>query len=145
MRPSLDEYMINIAKVAATRSTCSRRAVGAVIVDGLGHILSTGYNGVPSGITHCTDVPCKGVELPSGQGLDICKAQHAEVNAIAHCRDLNNATAIYITTSPCMACAKLIAATNIRKIVYDGPMYDVSSLEYLIEVGIAIMEVEREI
>jgi len=144
MRPSLDQYMMNIANVVATRSTCSRRAVGAVIVDHSGHILSTGFNGVPSGVTHCTDVPCRGVDLPSGQGLDICKAQHAEVNAIAHCRDLRNAFAIYVTTSPCMNCAKLIAATNIKKVVFMGDVYDVTSLDYLDDVKLELFAVPKE-
>lgn len=141
MRPSLDEYMVNIAKVAATRSTCSRRAVGAVIVDGSNHILSTGHNGVPSGITHCTDVPCVGSELPSGEGLDLCKAQHAEVNAIAHCRDLQSAFAIFITTSPCMSCAKLIAATHIRRLVYCGDTYNEEAVNYLADIGVEVVKI----
>lgn len=128
MRPSIDEYMVSIAKEVATRTTCSRRAVGAVITDHLNHILSTGYNGVPRGQTHCIDSPCQGADMPSGYGLDICKAQHAEVNAIVHCRDLQSATTIYITVSPCMSCLKLIAATNIRRIVaaeiYNHPVLD---------------------
>lgn len=145
MRPSLEEYMMNIADVVSTRSTCSRRKVGAVIIDDWNHILSTGFNGVPSGVEHCTDVPCKGVDLPSGQGLDICKAQHAEVNAITHCHDLKNAVTIFITTSPCMACAKLIAATRITTVMYKGPVYDITALEYLEDVGLIVAEVKQEI
>lgn len=140
MRPSLDRYMMEIAKIVATRSTCSRRKVGAVIIDKFRHILSTGFNGVPSGMPHCTEQPCRGVDLPSGQGLDLCKAQHAEVNAIAHCRDLQNAEAIYITTSPCMSCAKLIVATRIHTIIYEGPVYDITALEYLEEVGLRVVQ-----
>lgn len=144
MRPSLDRYMLNIAKVVATRSTCSRRAVGAVIVDGSNHILATGHNGVPSGVTHCVDVPCKGAEYESGKGLDLCKAQHAEVNAIAHCRDLQSAFTIYLTTSPCMSCAKLIAATHIKRVVYEGDAYDIVSLEYLEDIGVQIVNLPKE-
>ena len=144
MRPSLERYMLNIAKVVATRSTCSRRAVGAVITNASNHIISTGHNGVPSGVTHCVDVPCKGADFESGQGLDLCKAQHAEVNAAAHCRDLPSAFAIYLTTSPCMSCAKLIAATHIKKVVFEGDSYDASSLDYLEDLGIEIFQLPME-
>lgn len=134
MRPSIDEYMLNMARVASTRATCSRRAVGAVITDKYNFILSTGYNGVPKGHTHCILRPCKGVDYGSGDGLDICKAQHAEVNAIAHCRDLKSATTIYLTVSPCMSCMKLIAATNIRRIVAKE-IYNTAPLDYWEDIG----------
>jgi dCMP deaminase len=140
MRPTIDEYLMMIAKVVSVRTTCRRRAVGAVIANASNHILSTGFNGVPSGVTHCLDVPCIGADFPSGEGLDICKAQHAEVNAIAHCRDLNNAFSIYVTTSPCMSCMKLIAATNIQRVVYQDK-YDDASLEYFLHIGREIKQI----
>ena len=134
MRPSIEEYMLYIAKEVSKRATCSRRAVGAVITDEVNHILSTGYNGVPKGQPHCIDQPCQGVDLPSGYGLDICKAQHAEVNAIAHCRDLRSASILYVTVSPCMSCLKLIAATNIRRIVA-AEIYNATILDYWTSIG----------
>ena len=134
MRPSIDEYMLNMARVASSRTTCSRRAVGAVITDHLNHILSTGYNGVPRGLDHCIDKPCKGSDFRSGEGLDLCKAQHAEVNAIVHCRDIQSATNIYLTVSPCMSCMKLIAATNIRRIVA-AEIYNSLPLDYWEDIG----------
>lgn len=140
-RPSIDEYMLNIAHQVASRTTCSRRAVGAVITDYYNHILSTGYNGVPKGQTHCIDSPCEGVEFPSGYGLDICRAQHAEVNAIVHCRDLQSATTIYVTVSPCVSCMKMIAATNIRKIV-TNELYSKEALDYWTSMGGALIQIK---
>lgn len=135
MRPALIEYFLKIANVVATRSTCSRRQVGAVITDGYGYLLSTGYNGVPKGQPHCIDTPCAGVAYPVGEGLDVCRAQHAEVNAITHCRDLQSASILYCTTSPCMSCAKLIGATNINIVYYEGDIYDEEAIQYLRSIG----------
>lgn len=116
-RPDYDSWFMEIALVVSLRSTCARRAVGAVIVDIENRILSTGYNGVPSGVRHCTEVPCEGASLPSGSGLDVCQALHAEQNAIARLERVRQAHTLYCTTSPCMMCTKLIAATPIRRIV----------------------------
>lgn len=133
-RPPYDVWFMDIALVVAARSTCARRAVGAVIVDEGNRILSTGYNGVPSGVSHCTSVPCKGAHLPSGTGLDECQALHAEQNAIARLEQVRLAHTLYCTTSPCMMCTKLIAATPIRRIValkpypISGQMFWVSTV-----------------
>lgn len=127
MRPSIPHYMMQIAHVVSSRSTCARRAVGCVITDHNNHILSTGYNGVPRGINHCTDVPCEGSRFKSGEGLDICGAIHAEINAITHCYSLENAQSIFITTSPCMSCVKAILATKIRNLYFDE-LYDEKAL-----------------
>lgn len=116
-RPPYDLWFMDIARVVSCRSTCGRRQVGAVIVDDTNHILSTGYNGVPSGVTHCTRVPCAGANFPSGEGLDRCQALHAEQNAIARLHDVRFAHTLYCTTAPCVACTKLIAATPIKRIV----------------------------
>ena len=121
VRPSYDEWFIGLAQVIATRSTCARRAVGAVIVDRENRILSTGYNGVPQGVRHCTDHPCAGAGAPSGQGLDVCQALHAEQNAIARLMDVRAAHTLYCTTAPCIMCAKLISATPIQRIVAAVP------------------------
>lgn len=116
-RPPYDLWFMDMARVVSCRSTCARRQVGAVIVDETNHILSTGYNGVPSGVAHCTLVNCPGVSYVSGEGLDECQALHAEQNAIARLQDVRHAHTLYCTTAPCMGCTKLIAATPIRRIV----------------------------
>lgn len=117
-RPSLDATYMNDALNWAKRSTCCRRQVGAVIVDAHGYTLSTGYNGQPSGFTHCTDQPCPGALFKSGEGLDLCEALHAEQNAIARLKEPFNAKTMYATTAPCIACTKLALATSIERIVF---------------------------
>lgn len=121
MRPSWDEYFVGIARQVATRSTCLRRQVGAVIVRDR-RILTTGYNGPPKGIAHCDVVGCLREQLgiPSGQRLDICRALHAEQNAIIqaalHGVSTEGAT-IYVTHQPCFTCAKMIINAGIVRVV----------------------------
>lgn len=134
MRPTIEEYMLEIAHVAKTRSTCVRRSVGCVITDKNNHILSTGYNGVPKGAAHCTDRNCEGAGFKSTQGLDSCNAIHAEINAITHCYSLDKAHKLYTTTSPCMSCIKTILATQIREI-YFVELYDAEALNLFAENG----------
>lgn len=117
MRPTLDEYMLQLAKVAATRTTCIRRGVGCVLTDKYGHVLSIGYNGVASMSPHCNEgVPCVGHLLPPGQ--DSCEAVHAEQNAILQCRDVWSIDSAYVTLSPCKACLKLLLNTPCSRIVF---------------------------
>ena len=82
-RPSWDESFMKMANDVATRTTCLRRGVGAVIVKDR-RILATGYNGVPTGLTHCSETGCLREQLgvPSGQRHEICRGLHAEQNAI---------------------------------------------------------------
>jgi dCMP deaminase len=104
--------------LVASRSTCARRAVGAIITDATGHVLSMGYNGVPRGMPHCVDVPCPGANRPSGIDLDLCEAIHAEQNALLQCHRLDLAHALYCSVMPCYTpCAKLIVNTSILRIV----------------------------
>lgn len=116
-RPGYDAWFLEIAAVVAKRSSCARRAVGCVIVDAECRILSTGYNGVPSGVSHCTLIECPGARMDSGSGLDVCEALHAEQNALARLEQVRQAHTLYCTTSPCISCTKLIAATGIQRIV----------------------------
>lgn len=120
-RPSFDQIFLEIAHVVSKRATCARRAVGAVITDSEHRILSTGYNGVPAKMPHCTHVNCAGAVASSGDSLDLCQALHAEQNAIARLSDVRFAHTLYCTTSPCMMCVKLIAATPIVRIVASEP------------------------
>src|SRR5258708_3001642 len=105
MRLSRDDYFLEMLHLVANRSTCARRAVGTIITDDRGHILATGYNGVPRGFTHCTDSPCLGVNDPKGD-TGRCMAIHAEINALLQCSRLDLAHALYVSASPCFACAK---------------------------------------
>lgn len=121
MRPSWDEYFIEIAKQVATRATCLRRHVGAVIVRDK-RILSTGYNGPPSGLAHCEDVGCLREQLgiPSGQRQEICRGLHAEQNAIIQAALHGVSTqggTIYVTHQPCVTCAKMIVNAGIKRVV----------------------------
>lgn len=115
-RPSHDEYFVSILKLVAARSTCARRAVGAIITDERHKILATGYNGVPSGRPHCTDIPCPGFADQPGDNRR-CAAIHAEVNAILQCHALELAHTLYVSCTPCHSCAKMICNTPIKRIV----------------------------
>lgn len=121
MRISKDEWFLQIALVVSKQATCARRKVGAVIVDERGYILSTGYNGLPSGFVHCIDKPCHGAQFSSGTQLDCCQALHAEQNAIARLREPFEAVTMYVTTEPCVSCTKLALATSIQRIVFAEP------------------------
>lgn len=133
MRPDYDTYFSAMAQLAATRSTCVRRAVGCVLVDSRKHVLSTGYNGVAAGLPHCnkedmfSDVgfpnACSGAFAPSGQDLHKCEAIHAEQNALLQCRDVYQIDTAYVTTSPCIHCMKLLMNTSCQHIVA-GEIYD---------------------
>lgn len=118
MRPDKDTYFLEMAFLVAVRATCARRKVGCVIVDGDGIVLATGYNGVPSGFTHCVDVPCEAAKAASGARLDECWALHAEVNAVAFCPDVRRISTCYTTVSPCVSCTKLLLNTGCRRLVF---------------------------
>lgn len=109
---------MEMTALVATRATCKRRQVGCVLINQQGHVLATGYNGVHSGAVHCTDVPCPGANQPSGQGLHLCQAIHAEQNALIQCRNINEIHTAYVSTSPCVACVRLLANTGVRRIVF---------------------------
>lgn len=113
-----DEYFSAIATVVASRSTCGRRAVGAVLVDKHKRIIGTGYNGVARGLDHCTQVACPGALHASGQGLDACEAIHAEANALVNCTDHMAIETMYCTAAPCIGCTKLLMNTTCERIVF---------------------------
>ena len=141
-RPSWDEYFMALANQVATRTTCMRRAVGAVIVKDR-RILATGYNGVPTGIRHCSEVGClrQRLGVPSGQRHEICRGLHAEQNAIIQAArygiDISGAS-IYVNTQPCIVCAKMIINAGITEIVYQNPYPDELSNSMLEEAGIVV-------
>lgn len=117
-RPSRDTYFADMTRLVAQRATCARRAVGCVLVNIEGHVLSTGYNGVCRGAVHCIDKPCPGAHCPSGQGLNLCEAIHAEQNALMQCRNINEIHAAYVSASPCISCMRLLANTSVKRIVF---------------------------
>lgn len=141
-RPSWDEYFMKLANEVATRTTCMRRAVGAVVVKD-NRILATGYNGVPSGLRHCSEVGCLRQELgiPSGQRSEICRGLHAEQNAIiqaARFGPMIDGAKIYVNTQPCIICAKMIINAGIEEIIYQNPYPDELAMEMLEESGIKL-------
>jgi dCMP deaminase len=126
-RQSWDEYFLGLADSASTRSNCSRRSVGAVIVKNR-HIQSTGYNGPPSGYGHCDAGACpRGASTdPTGAdaNYDNCVAIHAEANALLFAdADERDGATLYTTAAPCFSCAKLIANSGIAEVVAGGGRY----------------------
>lgn len=146
-RPSWDEYFMGMAKLTAERSTCLRRQVGAVIVKDK-HIIATGYNGAPRGLTHCDERGgCLRQELgvPSGQRHELCRALHAEQNAIIQAATLGQSiegATIYITHQPCAICSKMIINAGIKRVVVNEGYPDELALEFLEEAGLKIIMME---
>ncbi len=140
-RISWDEYFMNMAELASRRSTCIRRQVGAVIVKD-NQVLATGYNGAPKGLPNCCDLnEClrEALHVPSGQRHELCRAVHAENNAITQCA-VNGVSCkggtLYVTDSPCVMCLKQIINAGIVKIVAKKIYPDDMSREMLEQSGI---------
>ncbi len=141
-RPSWDEYFMDIATLVASRSTCLRRQVGAVLVKDK-RILSTGYNGAPAGVSHCLDSGCLREELgiPSGQRQELCRAVHAEQNAIIQAALHGVSTkgsVLYCTTRPCVLCAKMLINAGVEEIFFKGLYPDELALAVLNEAGVKL-------
>ena len=120
-RLSKNAYFMKIANVVSQRSTCVKRKVGAVLIKD-SHIISTGYNGAPTGFKHCTSESCVRKNLKPGEKPELCRGIHAEVNCIIqaaiHGTSIKGETTLYTTTFPCMSCLKLIINAGIKKVVY---------------------------
>ena len=148
-RPSWTDYFIELARIAATRSTCLRRQVGAVLVRDR-RVLSTGYNGAPRGIIHCEERGCLRNELgvPSGERQELCRAVHAEQNAIIQAAlsgvSIEGAE-IYVTLFPCAVCAKSLINAGVKRIVYVEGYPDKLSEQLLIEAGIDLLPWVKEL
>ena len=145
MRPTWDEYFVDIVNVVKTRSTCLRRKVGAAIVKDK-RILATGYNGVPTGVKHCSEVGClrKKLNVPSGEKHELCRGLHAEQNAIISAANFGVSVAgatIYVTNQPCIICAKMIINAGIKRVVYIDGYPDELSKELLEEAGVELVKV----
>ncbi len=149
MRPSWKKYFVEMAKLAATRSTCLRRQVGAVVVKD-NRVLSTGYNGSPQHTAHCEDLGgClrEKLGIPSGQRHEICRAVHAEQNAIVqaakHGVSIDGAD-LYCTHQPCSICAKLIINAGIKNVYYVDGYPDEFSMSFFEEVAVEVIKLEEK-
>jgi len=143
LRPSWDEYFMNVAGVAASRSNCLSRHVGAAIVRDR-QIVSTGYNGTPKGIKNCNEGGCprcwSGAQ--SGTRLDECLCVHGEENAIvqAACNGIGiQGATLYTTFCPCSYCAKSIINAGIKRVVYrEAYAMDKTTQRLFAEAGIEV-------
>ena len=139
-RPSWDSYFMKIAEDVSTRSTCLRRQVGAVIVKDK-RILTTGYNGAPTGISHCTEQNCLRMiyNVPSGERHELCRGLHAEQNAVIQAAYYGvsvKGAAIYVTHQPCSICTKMLINSGIESFIFRIPYKDNLALEMISEAGI---------
>jgi dCMP deaminase len=149
-RPSWDEYFMNIARAAASRSNCVKRKVAAIVTLDR-RIISTGYNGTPRGTKNCNEGGCPRCNglVPGGTRLDECFCSHGEENAISqaayHGVSLRGAT-IYTTYSPCLQCTKLIINAGLQEVVYSAayPLGE-ASLELLVEAGVMARQLSTDI
>lgn len=126
---------MEIAHVVAKRSTCIRRQIGAIVVKDK-RILTTGYNGAPSGLPHCFELGCMRDELgiESGTRHELCRALHAEQNAIMQAALYGVSTkgsTLYCTHQPCSLCAKAIINSGVKRVVFQGDYPDDFALEML--------------
>lgn len=138
---------MEIAHLVAKRSTCLRRQVGAVIVKDR-RILTTGYNGAPAGVPHCAEVGCLREQLgvPSGERHELCRAIHAEQNAIVqaayHGVSLNGGIC-YTTVQPCSLCAKMLINAGIKCIIFQGDYPDALTQELLTAAGVETIKFDN--
>ena len=150
-RLDIHEYYMNIAVQVSLRSTCMRRKVGAVIVKD-NRILSTGYNGAPSGLPNCID-NCERCyrsahNIPSGQMLDMCYAIHSEQNAIMNAlktgEDLKGAV-LYVNTYPCVTCFKLSVQSGIKEVYYIDEYENEFTKQMAREAGVNLVKLDGSI
>ena len=150
MTEKWDKRFLDLAELVATWSSCyqENRQIGAVIVKDK-RIMTTGYNGAPSGIESCKS---KGrcirreLNIPSGTQLEKCYAVHAEENAIAQAAKIGvsvDGGTLYCTHQPCVVCTRLIINSGIKRIVYKNGYPSDFSLELLKEAGVKIERAEE--
>ena len=148
MRPSWNEYYMDIAETVKRRSTCMRRQVGALLVLNK-KILATGYNGSPKGLRHCSEIGCmrNDLNVPSGERHELCRGLHAEQNAIIqaamHGVKIEGAH-LFVTHKPCVVCAKMIINAGIEKVVFKGDYPDRLADNMFTEAGIVLEQYEDE-
>lgn len=142
-RPSWDQYFMSIAHTVATRSSCVKRQVGAVLVSEDKALLATGYNSPPRGAPHRDQNTCVRIGIPSGERADVVCCAHAESNAIAqaarHGVPVKGST-LYVTTSPCAWCARGIINAGVVRVVREGAYNDVIAAGVFAESGVPVEE-----
>lgn len=144
-RPSWDEYFMEITDLVATRATCLRRKVGAILVKDR-RILATGYNGPPKGVPHCDELGgClrEKLGIPSGERQELSRAVHAEQNAIIQAAKMGtniDGATLYVTNHPCFICAKMLINAGVKKIIYKEGYPDEYSKEILREANVEFVK-----
>ncbi|MDD4281523.1 MAG: dCMP deaminase family protein [Candidatus Methanofastidiosa archaeon] len=145
VRDDAPTYFSKIAALVATRSTCIKQHVGAILVKDK-HIISTGYNGAPQNVSHCSEETCLRQTLGSLEKSYLCRGVHAEQNAIIQAAlhgTSTQGTVLYTTHFPCMACVKILINAGIQEIVYQRE-YDMDNdtkMGLLREAGVKIRKV----
>lgn len=147
-RPDWDTYFIKIAELVSERSTCLRRKVGAVLVKDK-RILATGYNGAPTGLSHCKDIGCirEKLNIPSGERHELCRGLHAEQNAIlqsAYHGVSIKGSKLYITCHPCSVCAKMIINAGIEEVIIKEGYPDKMAKQILKEGKVKVRYLKNE-
>lgn len=144
-RPDWDDYFMDIVALVSKRSSCLRRPVGAALIRDR-RVLTTGYNGAPSGLRHCLEIGCirEQRNIPSGERHELCRGLHAEQNAIIqaayHGVSVKGST-LYCTNHPCVICAKMIINAGIVKIIIKGTYKDDLAKDLLAEAGIMVTNI----
>ena len=146
-RPEWDSYFMAMAFLVASRSTCTRRKVGAILVRDR-RILATGYNGPPSGFPHCDEIGClrDKLNIPSGERHELCWGLHAEQNAVIQAALFGVSTKhciVYCTTKPCITCAKILANAGVKKIYVAKDYPDEFSDKLLAQLGIPVIFMQK--
>ncbi|KAL5401035.1 hypothetical protein PMIN06_012371 [Paraphaeosphaeria minitans] len=144
LRPSWDQYFMQLADLAAHRSNCMKRRVGCVIVREK-RVISTGYNGTPRGMMNCSEGGCPRCNTAAKGGVDLstCLCLHAEENALLEAgRDRIGATSIlYCNTCPCLTCSVKITQVGISEVVYNqGYMVDTQTAKIFAESGVRLRQ-----
>lgn len=139
---------MEITSVVAKRSTCLRRQIGAILVKEK-HILATGYNGAPKGLAHCVETGCLRQQLgiPSGERHELCRALHAEQNAIIQAANLGvsiQGSTLYSTTAPCSLCAKMLINAGVVRVVFSGEYPDERAMDFFREAGVVVEQLKLE-
>lgn len=141
VRPDWDTFFLRMAYLNATRATCDRKHVGALIVTPDHRVAAAGYNGAPAGMDECNVI---GHELVEGHCV---RTLHAESNALDYAGRLAQGCTLYVTVTPCYDCAKRIVNAGVHRVVYDefyGSRYGKSTQvpDFLISAGVEVLQFE---
>lgn len=147
LRPEIDRYFMKMALCVSERSTCRRHSVGAILVKNK-IVLSTGYSGAAKGAKDCLELGCLRDELniKSGEKAEVCRAIHAEQNAIIQASSKGMETinsTMYCTHSPCIICAKMMANASVKRVVVSSKYQDSAFKDLFKELGIKIDFIKR--